>query len=385
MQKLSLFPSTMWSGLPLDLLANIFSFLSPDSLARARSACKHWHECVDTRPSCTEPISSPCHPSWFIALPLRAHKLCFAHNPLLDNWHRLSLEFLPELVKSISPVGSLLLLRSISSVVLQLVICNPFTCQFQYLPKPNIARTNPAVGVVIQNTGQNSQFPDFMIYVAGGMSEAPKGGTMYESKLEMYDSRNNSWRIVGSMPVEFSVRLTVWTQNESVYSNGVLYWITSARAFSVMGFEIDSNICRELQVPMADRLEFASLTCRNGRLALVGGICGEDACVWELGDGDMWVLVETVPNDLGIKLLGGCNRSWINTKCVGNNEVMCLYKELGSGMVIWREIKEINKREWVWVEGCSSIRGKRVHNLPIKGLLLHPSLAPFASYSNYTP
>ncbi|XP_022956130.1 protein UNUSUAL FLORAL ORGANS-like [Cucurbita moschata] len=372
----------MWSSLPLDVLANIFSFLSPDSLARARSACRHWHECVDTRPLSTKSILSQYHPSWFIALPLRAHKLCFAHNPIFDNWHKLSLEFLPDLVKPIATVGNLLLLRSVSSVVLQLIICNPFTSQFRYLPRPNITRSNPAVGVVIENTSQDSQFPEFEVYVAGGMSEAPQGGTTYESKLEIYDSRNDSWKIVGSLPVEFSVRLTVWTHNDSVYSNGVLYWITSARAFRVMGFEINSNICRELQVPMADRLEFAALTSRNGRLALVGAICGENACVWELRDRDMWAVVEKVPNDLGIKLLGGSNGRWINTKCVANNEVMCLYKELGSGMVIWRERKEQNKWEWNWINGCSSIRSKRVDNLPIKGLLLQPSLAPFASYSN---
>lgn len=374
----------MWSSLPFDLLANIFSFLSPDSLARARSACKHWHECIDTCPLNTEPIPSQCHPSWFIALPLRAHKLCFAHNPILDNWHKLSLEFLPDLVKPIATVGSLLFLRSISSVVLQLILCNPFTTQFRYLPWPNIIRTNPAVGFVIQNTSQDSQIPDFKVYVAGGMSMAPQGGTTYESKLEMYDSRNDSWQIVGSLPVEFAVRLTVWTHNESVYSNGTLYWITSARAFSVMGFDVDSNNCRELQVPMADRLEFAALTSRNGRLTIVGGVCGEDACVWECRDGDMWVLVEKVPNELGRKLVGGSNGSWINTKCAWNNEVMCLYKELGNGMVVRRERKEKNKWEWVWIDGCSSIRGKRVHNLPIKGLLLQPSLAPFASKSNYT-
>lgn len=375
----------MWSSLPFDLLANIFSFLAPDSLARAKSTCRHWHDCVefDTRPS------SHHHPSWFIALPFQQNKnkLCFAHNPNLDNWHNLSLEFLPDSVKPIASVGSLLLLRSTSPVLQQLIICNPFTKQFQYLPISNITRTNPVMGVVIQkNTTQHSQFSDFKVYVAGGMSKAPQGGTTYESKLEMYDSRNvDSWKLVGSLPVEFAVRLTVWTQNESVYSNGVLYWITSARAFSVMGFEIDSNICRGFQVPMADRLEFAALTTRAGRLTLVGGACGEDACVWEYVEGDMWELVEKVPNDLGIKLLGGSITSWKNTKCVGNNEIMCLYKEVGNGMVVWRERKDENKWEWLWINGCSLIRSKRVPNLPLNGLfLLQPSLATFSSYSNYT-
>ncbi|GJU96047.1 F-box/kelch-repeat protein-like protein [Tanacetum coccineum] len=63
----------------------------------------------------------------------------------------------------------------------------------------------------------------FKLYVAGGMSEAANGGaTSYEPKLEVFNSKSNKWTVMGSMPIEFAVRLTVWTPNESVYANGVV-------------------------------------------------------------------------------------------------------------------------------------------------------------------
>lgn len=241
-----------------------------------------------------------------------------------------------------------------------------------------ITRTNPAVGVImVLDSTQSVPFPCFKVFVAGGMSEAvaPRRGALYEPTLEMYDSRQDTWQIVGPMPVEFAVRLTVWTPNESVYSKGILYWITSARAYSVMGFEIGTNTWMELNVPMADKLEFATLVRRNGVLTLVGGICGGEACVWELVEGYNWRLVEKMPIEFGIRFLGS-KTSWGSTKCVGSDEAIYLYRDLRSGMVVWREVVDKGKWEWFWVEGCCSIGGKQVQTFPIKGVLLQPSLAP---------
>lgn len=241
----------------------------------------------------------------------------------------------------------------------------------------SIARTNPAVGLV-----QLICPTQFKVYVAGGMSSNGPGGggASYEPTVEMYDSRDDTWTIIGSMPVEFAVRLTVWTPNESVYSNGVLYWMTSARAYSIMGYEIGTNKWRELSVPMGDRLEFASLMPRNGKLTLVGGEGSGGTVIWELGGDDNWLVVEQVGSELAGRFLGG-KGSWGSTKCVGVEGALCLYRELGSEMLVWRKCVDDtctnNKWEWCWIEGCSSVKGKlqQVPNYTIKGLLLHPNLS----------
>uniref|UniRef100_A0A6N2MU63 F-box domain-containing protein n=1 Tax=Salix viminalis TaxID=40686 RepID=A0A6N2MU63_SALVM len=346
----------MWSHLPFDLLANIFSFLPPDSLARARTACRYWLTCATSCPLSTAASMVRHHQAWFLALPTRSHGLCcYLHNPNADRWHELSLGFQPEPTRPVAPIGSLILSRPADSTALRLAICNPLTKEFRYLPQLAVARTNPAVGVVILGPAQHSPFLHFRVYVAGGMSAAPRGAATYVPTVEVYDSEDDAWRIAGPMPVEFAVRLTVWTPNESVYSEGVLYWMTSARAYSIMGFEIKSNKWQELSVPMADKLEFAALAQLDGRLALVGGRSGGgDACVWELDERHVWSLKEKMPAELGRRILGG-RASWAATKCARGDGALCLYRDLGSGMAVWR----------------ASRRGRATGMVLGRGVLLH--------------
>ncbi|KAF9612536.1 hypothetical protein IFM89_000458 [Coptis chinensis] len=134
---------------------------------------------------------------------------------------------------------------------------------------------------------------------------------------------------------------------------------------------------KEVNVPMADRLEFAALVLRKERLTLIGGKNGGEACIWELGVGDMWLLLERVPIELGKKFMG-CRGSWCSTKCVGTDKAVYLYRNLGSKMLVWMEVKGNSRWEWFWVEGCCSIRGQQLPNFPIKGVLLHPGLAPLS-------
>ncbi|OVA00466.1 F-box domain [Macleaya cordata] len=360
----------MWSHLPFDILARIFSFLSPDSLAYAASACKQWHMCATTY-VCSRTRS---HRSWFLAMHTRNRGYsCYIHNPVLDRWYLLSLEFLSVQIQPIAAIGSLVLYRYVNQSPIQLALCNPFTKQNWFLPPLIGSRINPAVGIIGANSGRNTTFK---IFVAGGMS----GDNSYEPTLEMYDSRVGIWQSLGSMPIEFAVWLTVWTSNESVYSKGVLYWITSARAYKVMGYELDSGTWKELNVPMADRLEFAGLVREKGTLSLVGGTSEGEAWIWKLGIGEKWVLIERVPSELG-KRFFGCRGSWNRTKCIGSDEAVYLYRDFGSEMLVWREVSEKGRWEWFWVEGCGSIKGEKVAKFPIKGMLFQPSLDPSFSLS----
>lgn len=366
----------MWSNLPFDLLAKIFSFLSPDSLAIARSACKNWHTCSKAHPP--SPTTATATSPWFLALPIRNHRAsCYARNPTIDKWHHLSLP-LPS-IRPIASVGSLLLLRITNSTILQLGLCNPFTGEFKHLPPLHAARTKPAVGVTTSDSSNSSHddvlFPPFRVYVAGGMSEAAHGGATYETKVEMYDSRADTWRIVGSTPVELAVRLTVWTPNENVCIGETLYWVTSARAYSVVGYDVGRNGWREMAAPMAEKLEFACLVKRNGALGLVGGACGGGGCIWRLSEREKWCLVDEVPVELGLRLLGG-KSVWESVKCVGNEDCVCLYRDLGSGMVVCRRVGDMDKWEWVW----DNLKGKKLANSAIRGALLHPTLLSFKQH-----
>ncbi|KAF3450850.1 hypothetical protein FNV43_RR06939 [Rhamnella rubrinervis] len=371
----------MWKDLPFDVLATIFSYLPPDSLARAGSACRHWHACARAYPLSLTP-SSPNHhrhPPWFVALPVRNQtQSCYVHNPIQGNWHSLSLDFLPDPVRLVGSVGGLLLLRATNCTTLHLLVCNPFTRQYKQLPALNIPRSNPAVGVVAVHSTRCVPFSCFRVYVAGGMSEAPCGsGATYESTLEMYDSGDDTWRVAGSVPVEYAVRLTVWTPNDGVYSDGLLYWITSARAYTSMGYDIGSNTWSELRVPMADKLEFAALAWRSGKLTLVGGRCGGDAAgIWELGRGDNWEMVEKVPVEMGTKFVGE-KESWAATKCAASEGGIYLYKDLGSAMIVWKQIGDQanSKWDWFWIEGCGAVGPKLLPNLHIKASLIQPNLA----------
>ncbi|KAL6334018.1 hypothetical protein AAG906_000071 [Vitis piasezkii] len=304
----------MWSNLPFDLLANIFSFLPADSLALASSVCKHWHTCVTAYPATA---AGARNPPWFVALPVRNR-------------------FLPHAIRPVASIGGLVLLRSTTSTTLQLAICNLFTKRYWSLPMLNIARTNPAVGVVFGlDESPDVRFSSFRVYVAGGMSEAPSGGAAYEPTLEMYDSWHDRWDIMGRMPVEFALA-------------------GAERA--------DGGAARICGTSAVERQADASGWHVQRRRMHMGA--------WR---GGYMGLVEKIPIELGMRLLG-VKGSWESTKCVGSDGALCLYRDLGSGMVVWREVEK-GRWEWLWVEGCCSVGGKQVQNIPIKGLLLHPNLA----------
>ncbi|KAL5976951.1 hypothetical protein ACLOJK_021288 [Asimina triloba] len=361
----------MWNQLPFDLLAHVFSFLPPDSLARAASACRHWRTCAEAAP----PALFRRHPPWFMAMQTRDRSAtCYAHNLILRRWYALPLDFLPHPIRPVSPIGSLLLCRPAlaCSSLQQLIICNPFSRWHRLLPPPNIPRANPAVGVISPAaSGGTGGEGSFRVFVAGGTSS---GSASYEATLEVYESERDGWRELGRMPAEFAIRLTVWTPSGSVHAGDSLYWMTSARAYTVVG----SGWWREVKVPMAERLECAALVRRRGRLAMFGGTCGGGGCVWELGEGDEWEVVEVVPGEMGRRLLRGKER-WGGTRCVGCDGAMCLYRDVGWGMVVclWREVGEKGgKWEWFWVDGYGGFG--ELPKVPVKGVLLHPSLAAAA-------
>ncbi|XP_051147650.1 F-box/kelch-repeat protein At3g61590-like [Andrographis paniculata] len=359
----------MWSNLPLDLLAAVFSHLPADALAAANSTCRTWRAAADCA------AARGGHPPWFLAVPATrgvSGNRAFVYNPIRLTWH-----VLPQIntapIKAVAAINCGLVLGKFSGgSSLKLVVTNPFTGQFKPLPELTVARINPAVGVV-DFSDSSSAVPRFKIYVAGGMSaDARGGGAAYQPTIESYDSSSHTWATAATMPAELAVRLTVWTPHESVYSNGTLYWMTSARAYSVMGFETATKKWRELSVPMADLLEYAALVpTAGGGLGVVGWTSGTAtfSCrIWELGDGEEWRAVGKVPFEMANKVFKNVE-SWSAVKCVATKGMVCLYRGFGIGILM--KFKDCGEFEWEWIEECNR---KEFENVPIKGLLLYPNL-----------
>ncbi|KAJ4778276.1 Galactose oxidase/kelch repeat superfamily protein [Rhynchospora pubera] len=350
----------MWNELPFDILSHIFSFLPPNSLAHAICVCKHWHYCSRL------PAFPPRFLSWFLAMPFWRPRstCCYARDPDQGTWYSLPMDFTAEPILLVSYLtGGLVLCRFASPALLRLAVCNPFTRQILALPDLLASRYKPVIGV-ITGTDSNS-LSYYIVIVAGGTYDAS-----YESTLEMYDSRRggDGWRLVGPMPIEFAVRLTVWTPNESVHTDdGFLYWITSARAYSVVRLDLACWAWREVKLPMADRLDWAAIfKRRNGRLGLMGGSVGAMGQVWELDMQacDEWRTVSTVPSDLDMPFGRG------SIKCAGAGDAAYLYSDLGSDMLVWSETE--GKEGWNLVEGRSN---SGINFSFFKAVSIHPSLS----------
>ncbi|CAA6666374.1 unnamed protein product [Spirodela intermedia] len=330
------------------------------------ATCRHWRACAVSHPA---PRGGPRREGvfpWFLAVCNRAAGAgsppCFVYVPELRRWHILPLDFLHFSVRLVSPVAAGLLLCRLGTGG-RLLLCNPFTRQHRLLPELMTPRSSPAVGVVAGGAAS------FKVFVAGG---ATAGG--YEPTLEVYDSKLGSWRRAGTTPAGFAVRLTVWTPNECVVAGGVVYWMTSARAYSVMGLEVATGAWREVKAPLAERLQWAALVeRRSGQLGLVGGCGGAEGRVWELVEGDEWVVVGEVPAEA----------------VRGREGEVYLYGELGQGMAVGRELE--GRWEWEWVDGCFSVLGAELKALPgaaaapLKGVLLHPTLSPSFCFLHQDP
>ncbi|GJR08669.1 multidrug resistance-associated protein 5 [Tanacetum coccineum] len=168
------------------------------------------------------------------------------------------------MTRPVSTIGGqgLILFKSTGGVPIRLSVCNPFTGQFGHLPHLQKSRTNLAVGVRDDFTNH------FKLYVAGGMSEAANGGAAsYEPKLEVFNSKSNKWTVMGSMPVEFAVRLT----QQASYPTVSCFSLTGFLVVCIMGYEMDRDKWKELGVPMGYTLEFATLVPCDGKVAVVGG------------------------------------------------------------------------------------------------------------------
>ncbi|GLJ43883.1 hypothetical protein SUGI_0914740 [Cryptomeria japonica] len=366
------------TDLPKDLLGHILSRTSVDNVIRSSSVCRDWELYISSK-SFMELWRQSCRfqgPPWLFALSTyNCRDCCSAYNPVMNKWYSIPPLFLPQSLRiPVAAIGGFLLVKGSSTVSQHLAVCNPISKQWRNLPPLHKPRSSSLISVIerrFHSDGNNGNCSGFQIIVAGGRSQDANG---YEPSIEMYDSLADSWNVVGEVPCEYAVRLALWTPNDTVYCNGTIYCLTSARPYSIIAFNSVTGVWSEVMVPRGPHLLCSFLVQRRDKLTLVGGVGSPRDCkclkVWEL-DEDGWLEIESMPGEFFNSFLGG--KTDFDYKFAGNGDFLYFFKDSQSQMLVCELSSQNHKTSWRWIPGCSSV-GSQFSKCSIRGMFIQPRL-----------
>lgn len=234
-------------------------------------------------------------------------------------------------------------------------------------------RLNSLVGVIEDKPSRS-----FKVVVAGGTSEC---GGDYVCTTEVYDSLTDCWRVTGTVPREYTVKITVWT-SKTVFCNNVLFCLTSARPFNMMAYDMNKKTWEEVRIPQPEKLHCSFLIQRRGRLVLVGGVGSERVCqrvhIWELENGghnwqtephkQRWVEIERMPSDCFQRFFKG--KTNFDLKCAGSGDLLYFFKDSHSEM-LQCDFSQ-NPTTWRWLP--ESPLSSRCVKFSVRGFFVEPRL-----------
>lgn len=263
--------------------------------------------------------------------------------------------------------------KDVDNSVGHLAVCNPVTKQWRELPPMTRGRLNALVGVIEDQTTRS-----FKVVVAGGTSEC---GRDYECTTEVYDSVTDSWHLTGTVPREYTVKITVWT-SKTVVCNDVLYCLTSARPYNIMAYDMKKGIWEEVRIPQPEILFCSFLIQRKGRLVLIGGVGSEGICqrvrIWELENEGLnwqtepekqkWVEIERMPGKHFRRFFK--EKHDFDIKCAGNGNLLYFFKDSHSEMLLCDFSQ--TPIAWRWLPTCPL--STRFFKFSVRGLLIEPRL-----------
>eukprot|EP00250_Pteridium_aquilinum_P009659 c18836_g1_i1 orf=137-1357(-) len=373
--------SSIWDKLPNDLHDRVVARLPIHSIIRSKAVCHDWNQMVSSQSfnSLHQQVPSEDKLWLFMCSSFNCRENCCAYNPSLNMWHIIPLTFLPEYMRfPLIAVGGLLFIkgavRELNRSTSCMAVCNPITRAWRVLPPMIRGRLNSLVGVF-----EDSITRSFKVVAAGGTSEC---GGDYECTTEVYDSTTNLWCVTGTVPREYTVKITVWT-SKTVFCMGVLYCLTSARPYNIMAYDMKKGVWEEVKIPQPQELFCSFLIQRRGRLLLVGGArcekAGQSVHIWELqNDGVMlgyndsvtqcWVEIARIPTHHYPRLCKG--KAEIDLKCAGSGDLLYFFKDSHSEMLLCDLSK--SPTTWSWLPNCPL--SAQFLKFSVKGLLVEPRL-----------
>lgn len=369
----------IWDKLPNDLHARIVACLPIHSIIQSKAVCHDWYHMITSQSfkRLQQQVPSQDKAWLFMCSSFNCRENSCAYNPILKKWHIIPLTFLPENMRfPLIAVGGLLFIKGAAKDLngrsACFAVCNPITRTWFVLPSMMRGRLNCLVGVF-----EDLDTGSFKVVVAGGTSEC---GGDYECTTEVYDSLTNSWCITGTVPREYTVKITVWT-SKTVFCMGSLYCLTSARPYNIMAYDMKKGVWEEVKIPQPDVLFCSFLMRRRERLLLVGGAgcerVGQRVHIWELrNDNDWennlakqcWVEIERMPTHHFQMICKG--KADFDLKCAGSGDMLYFFKDSHSEMLLCDLSK--SPTTWSWLPNCP-LRAQFL-KFSVKGLLVEPRL-----------
>lgn len=372
----------VWSKVPDDIAASIFSRLTVYDIIRAACACRRFRSLTASHKFLCCLSDSPRPNLLLLAAPLHLLGSEWAYDPTLDAWIKLSLAFLqpslPDFSYPVASSGGLLCFGSGRDFV----VCNPITKSWRKLPKV------PLVVDMVEN-GQSFRMSfgeDFE--QAFGLKWDSITGT-YEfvminhptsgwgsSKMISYSSSLLQWRgqpaLVTAEPCKLQ-SINIVSCNSGFYS----LWKKGSSLVVYFSSSSSEGIWNEIEAPdCSSTLLNAHLMDRHGSLYMVGGV----GSIW-LRD-DMWER----PTSIRIWKLDLQSKHWMEVtrmpspvlhdfhqyidfdqlKCCGKDDVIYL-KSPSSGVLMY----DFTMSAWKWLKDLDI-------DMDLGGLILEPSLSAAA-------
>lgn len=223
-----------WYELAEDTKEDILARLPPECLCRSRAVCKEWNALSTSTKFITN--------KWAEALPNKKPWLvlckenngrggsvnCWRYCFFTRTWKNISFSFLPRGDEKVLYIGSAQGLFLVDIPYGINTVCNPLTRTFLELPPMSSIQSLMARGIV----GWRVDTQETYKVVAVGLSRPND-----VLKVEIYDSFNKSWRVVGCLPENLTMPVA---PQQIVFCDGFFYCMISNRGagMGVLGFSI---------------------------------------------------------------------------------------------------------------------------------------------------
>ncbi|KAJ7527282.1 hypothetical protein O6H91_16G046500 [Diphasiastrum complanatum] len=327
----------IWSNLPQDILVRVLVFLPLKSLLRLRCVCKRWNYLVDLPRFVTIRAEIAYQDPWLLMFKRQDYRVCRAFDESSRKWHRLALSFLPcKVTDAIATAAGLLCFGTEDPAIL--IVCNPLTKNWKVLPPMRCEGSRGVIGLMVDR-----KMNTYSIIAARHFSHE------YDMKTEVYDSRQNNWKVTGDLPPKTLLR------RDTVYWNGVLYLLT-AEPFTLLAYDFAKGTWSKVPASLPGSLTFSSLIVSHNVLFLAGGIgrngISKFICIWRLEVARMeWKEVHRMPDMICKRFLALCYHNYEHISCVGQADLIYISCYTWPEAVVYRA----SQRSWRSVPRCPEL------------------------------